>query len=76
MNAGAIQTGSPKLDGRYVAFIQCDAAQAREWVEPVIMTYSNGKWHTTFLKNKIVGWLGPIPPMKVADIEATEVYDL
>lgn len=74
MNAADIRTGAPKADGRYVVFIQCAAAQARDWVEPVIMPWASGKWHTTFLKPKIIGWLGPIPVMKVVDI--AQEFDL
>lgn len=70
-----ISTGSPKVEGRYVVFIQCDPAGAREWVEPVIMTWSSSKWHTTFLKRKICGWIGPLPVMKVSAFPQPE-YDL
>jgi len=66
---GMIERGAPKLDGRYVVFIQCNAMAARDWVEPVVMTWSAGKWHTEFLKRKIIGWLGPLPVLKVDAIE-------
>lgn len=75
MNAADIKAGKPSAEGRYVVFIQCEVAAARDWVEPVIMTWAGGKWHTTFLKPKIIGWLGPIPVMKVADIEPTPKFD-
>jgi hypothetical protein len=77
MNAADIRTGKPGVDGRYVVFVQCAAVQARDWVEPVIMTWAGERWHTTFAKPNIRGWLGPIPVMKVADIETpTKEYDL
>ncbi|MBA3831635.1 MAG: hypothetical protein H0X34_07040 [Chthoniobacterales bacterium] len=71
MNATDIKTGSPKIDGRYVAFVRCQAVQAKDWVEPIIMTWHSSRWHTTYIANRqIIGWLGPIPVMKADDIEA------
>lgn len=67
-----IQTGTPKADGRYVVFIRCQAAAARDWVEPIIMTWHSECWNTSFIpKHGIIGWLGPLPVLKVTDIEAT-----
>lgn len=69
------KTGEPQAEGRYVAFIRCQAQGANEWVEPVIMTWQGGKWHTGMGQRRIVGWLGPLPVMKAMDIEVPE-YDL
>jgi len=66
VNAANIKTGNPKIEGRYVALVQITAHQASEWVEPVILTWASGRWHTWH--RGIVGWIGPIPVMKVADI--------
>jgi hypothetical protein len=78
VNPADIQTGKPKLDGRYVVLVRCTAQAARDWVEPLIMTWHSGRWHTSNLSAKIVGWLGPIPVMKVADIpeEPVQEFDL
>jgi len=77
MSPANIQTGAPRIDGRYVVFVQCTASQARDWVEPVIMVWASGRWHTTFAKPNIRGWLGPIPVMKVVDIGPSNTeYDL
>lgn len=79
MTALSINTGAPKADGRYVAFIRCQAAQVRDFVEPIIMVWHGGKWQSTFMpRANVVAWCGPIPVMKISDIaaSATEVYDL
>ena len=91
MTADDIQTGNPKLDGRYLAFFQCRAAACADWVEPVIMAWSKGKWETTFgVTSHIIGWI-KIPVVKLAEIkparsdavqtidtagDRVEVYDL
>lgn len=71
-----VQTGTPTVEARYVAFVRCSAAQARDWVEPLIMTWHGGRWHTTFInQRRIIGWLGPLPVLKVADIDGTGLGD-
>lgn len=65
--AHEIQLGTPKVDGRYVVFFQCESHQAAEWVEPVIMTYAGNRWHLQ--GRKVLGWIGPLPVMKVADLD-------
>ncbi len=75
MSPADIRTGKPKVEGRYVVFIQCAAVQARDWVEPIILTWASDRWHTAYAAHKIIGWLGPIPVMKVADIAPVE-FDL
>jgi len=72
-------TGDPIIDGRYVAFIRCEASQAKAWVEPVIMTWHDRRWHSTFIpQRRVIGWLGPLPVLKVEDIEvaAPPAFDL
>ena len=72
MSAGKVQRGTPTADGRYVVFVRCQAASARDWVEPLIMTWANGRWHTSFLPvTRIIGWIGPLPALKVSDIDGT-----
>lgn len=69
MNAAQIKSGKPQVDGRYVAFVQCQAAAARDWIEPLIVTWANDRWHTSFIPvSRILGWMGPIPVLKVADL--------
>ena len=80
MNASDVKSGHPVAEGRYVVFVRCQAAQARDWVEPIIMTWANDRWHSTFIGDRrILGWLGPLPVLKaddIADEPAPEVYDL
>lgn len=69
MIADLINTGNPIIDARYVALIRCEASQAGDWVEPVIMAWAGGKWHTTFIpRRKVLGWIGPLPVLKVDDM--------
>lgn len=66
-----IQTGNPKAEGRYVAFIRCQAAAAADWIEPALMTWSGGRWHSSFLPQRaVLGWIGPLPVLKVSDLQS------
>ena len=78
MKASDIQHGNPQIEGRYVVFVQCQAAQAKAWVEPTIMTWAGDRWHSTFIAQRnVLGWIGPLPVMKVADLKAPDMeYDL
>lgn len=70
------QIGNPSAEGRYVVFIRCEAPQAKAWVEPVIMPWHGGRWHSTFVSpRKVLGWIGPLPVLKVEDIEANVPQD-
>lgn len=74
--ATMVQSGKPQTDGRYVVFVQCDVAAAKAWVEPLIMAWSGERWHTTYIANRrILGWIGPLPVLKVDDL-ALPVFDL
>jgi hypothetical protein len=69
-----IETGTPAEDGRYVVFVQCASGQIREWCEPIIAAWHGGRWH--FAGNAyVLGWSGPIPPLKIDALKAQE-YDL
>lgn len=75
--ATLVENGTPKHEGRYVAFLQCQAVQAQDWVEPIIMAWHGGRWHTTFIANRrIIGWIGPLPVLKVKDLDEPQVFDL
>lgn len=77
--ATMVQHGTPKAEGRYVVFVRCQAGAASDWVEPLIMAWSGGRWHTTFIGDRrILGWLGPLPVLKVTDIDEPMLlsYDL
>jgi hypothetical protein len=73
------QTGMPPCEGRYVVFCRCESRQASAWVEPVIATYTPGKWHVPGGR-PVYGWLGPIPPMKAESFfempALSQEYDL
>lgn len=75
-----VETGKPKIEGRYVVFIPCASSQVRDWVEPIIMVWHGGRWQSTFMPQaNVVAWCGPIPVMKAGDIEAkapVQEYDL
>lgn len=73
------QTGNPKTDGRYVVFCRCKAMSARDWVEPILLAWSNGAWVSSFVNlSGIIGWIGPLPVLKVDEIQkpAAIEYDL
>lgn len=75
--ASEIKTGTPQVEGRYVAFVRCQASQAREWVEPIIMTWHGGHWHTTFIaQRRVIGWIGPLPVLKVEDIASHDEHPM
>lgn len=78
MTGADIKTGNPKVEGRYLTFLRCQAPQARHWVEPVILTWSGDRWHTSFIaQNSVLGWIGPIPVMKADDLEKPKMeFDL
>jgi hypothetical protein len=58
MNRLEIQTGTPPEPGRYVVWMPCAALQVREWCEPSIASYHDGKWHTY---DPVWAWIGPLP---------------
>ena len=73
-----IQLDPPRAEGRYLVFTQCAASQAREWVEPSVDVWHGGRWHSG---REVLGWVGPIPALKVADLarergERVTAYDL
>lgn len=71
-----IRTGDPVVEARYVAFIRCEASQGKAWVEPIIMVWATGRWHSSFIpQRRVLGWIGPLPVLKVADI-SEQVFDL
>ena len=71
-----IEQGPPPMEGRYVVYCRCESAQVRDWVEPIIATYTPGKWHVPGNRG-VLGWSGPIPPMKAdAFFVAPKEYDL
>lgn len=53
-----IQIGDPPEPGRYVVWMPCQALQVREWCEPSIATYHDGRWHTRW---PVWAWIGPLP---------------
>lgn len=71
-----IQTGTPPVDGRYVVFTPCRSNQIREWCEPHIATWHDGKW---IFYDPVMGWIGPLPLCNQATLTAEEFkreYDL
>lgn len=56
-----IQTGAPTENGRYVIFVGCASQQVREWCEPHIATFYNGRW---VFPHPVDGWVGPLPLVK------------
>lgn len=67
-----IQTGTPPKDGRYVGFRRCDSYQAKDWCEPVIVTWEDQRWHCAF---HIFGWIGPIPLAPWKDLVNSEIQE-
>lgn len=53
-----IQTGEPPEPGRYVVWTPCAALQVREWCEPSIASFHDGRWHSY---EPVWGWIGPLP---------------
>lgn len=53
-----ISVGNPPEPGRYVVWSPCKALQAREWCEPSIATWHDGKWASF---EPVWGWIGPLP---------------
>lgn len=53
-----IQIGTPPSDGRYVIYTPCQSRQIREWGEPHIATWHNGRW---IFGDPVMGWIGPLP---------------
>lgn len=68
-----ISTGNPTADGRYVVFTRCQAATAREYCEPIIVTWAGGKWH---FGRRVYGWIGPLPICRALDLVEPREYDL
>lgn len=75
--ATEIKTGTPQAEGRYVAFVRCQVAAAREWVEPIVMAWHGGRWHTSMIsQRRIIGWLGPLPVLKVDDLASNDEHPM
>lgn len=53
-----IQIGDPPANGRYVVWMPCKSLQVREWCEPSIATWYDGRWHTY---DPVWAWVGPLP---------------
>lgn len=53
-----IQVGEPTVPGRYVVWTPCKARQAREWCEPSIAAWHDGRWA---FREPVWGWIGPLP---------------
>jgi hypothetical protein len=53
-----IQVGTPPVEGRYVVWTPCRALQVREWCEPSIASFHDGRWHAY---EPVWGWIGPLP---------------
>jgi hypothetical protein len=53
-----IQVGTPPVEGRYVVWTPCKALQVREWCEPSIASFHDGRWHAY---EPVWGWIGPLP---------------
>lgn len=73
-----IQVGNPTVEGRYVIWTPCKSRQVREWCEPHIATWHNGRW---IFGDPVWGWIGPLPVVHGDDclkkIEAAKTeYDL
>ena len=47
-----------EFEGRYLVWTPCAALQVREWCEPSIATFHNGRWHTY---DPPWAWFGPLP---------------
>lgn len=74
---GDVKVGDPPTQGRYLVFIRCASLQVQDWAEPTIMNWIGGRWES-WGASRVVGWIGPIAPMKVDSIRtaAPPVYDL
>ena len=72
-----VQTGEPRERGRFLVFIRCASLQIQDWAEPTIMNWDGSKWDS-WGASRVVGWIGPIAPMKVDAIRAAApaTYDL
>jgi hypothetical protein len=53
-----VQVGEPPEPGRYVVYKPCAALQVREWCEPSIASWHDGRWHSY---EPVWGWIGPLP---------------
>jgi hypothetical protein len=59
------QIGEPTIEGRYVIFTPCEAASAREYLEPYFATWHGGKWHWA---DPVWCWIGPLPVIHGGEI--------
>lgn len=71
------ETGKPPKEGRYVAFVRCEAMAAKAWVEPIIVTWCGGRWQSSLIaQRRVLGWIGPLPVLKVDDLDFPPAFDL
>lgn len=56
-----INVGLPKADGYYVAYVRCDSYQIKDWCQPIIVSWADGRWQTV---KTVHGWIGPLPVAK------------
>jgi len=71
-----IQTGQPLVEGRYVVFMQCQSHQVRDYVEPHVASWHDGRWNA---RHDVLGWIGPLPVLRVhelAELAEIQEYDL
>lgn len=73
------QTGKPFQDGRYVVWVE--TADSAGWLQPFITLWHDGEWRyrestAKFHGAKIHAWAGPIPPLKVSEVQQEAEYDL
>lgn len=58
-----IQTGSPTVNGRYVAFTADRIYKL--WATPTIAVFHEGRWD---IGRPVYAWLGPLPDGKIEDL--------
>jgi len=72
-----IQKGPPPQNGQYIGYITSEYGEEFPFADKEILTFIDGHWyrrHSEFkIRDKVFGWIGPIPAMKINDNTNTEV---
>lgn len=57
-----LETGTPSVKGRYVAYVQCESSQVRGWCEAKLATWLGDRWD---IGVPVLYFAGPLPAMKM-----------
>lgn len=65
-----LQTGTPLVQGRYIAYVRSDSHQTPDWCIPKFGAWHDGRWD---LGVPVYAWIGPIPALKVSDATRLDI---